>query len=86
MWTKFILELVCMIPWPSLLIKEIIKALSTKKQENVLSMFQKGCRHQEIAKVLNVSIESLYNIRTTYLLNVNCSSRGRPRILNIEME
>lgn len=36
--------------------------------------------------MLNVNVQSVYNIRKKYLPNVNCSRGGRPRLLNKEMK
>ena len=41
------------------------RALSEEKQENVHSMLQIGCGYREMARVLNVSMESVYNINKT---------------------
>ena len=63
-----------------------MRAIFAEKQENVHSMLQKGCGHREIARILNVSMENMHNIRKTHLSNINCSCRGRLRLLNIEIE
>ena len=42
----------------------------------------RGYGHREIARVLNVSVGSVHNIRKKYLPIVNCSSGVRPHSLN----
>ena len=49
-------------------------------------MVQRGCRHKEIARVLNVSMKNVHIIRKIYLPNVNCSHEGRLQLLNTKME
>ena len=47
------------------------RALFVEKLENVCFMLQRRCRHKEVATILNLNMESVHNIRKTYLLNVN---------------
>ena len=63
-----------------------MRALFVDKQENAHSIFQRGCEYQKIARVLNMNMGSVHNIKKTYLFNVNCSCRGRPWLLNTKME
>ena len=56
----------CLIFWPPILIEEMIRALFVEKQENIHSMLQRRCRHKKKARVLDISIGSVYNINKTF--------------------
>lgn len=79
-------EHVCTVSWPSLLVEKMMRALSKEMQEKVHFLFYKGYGNKVIARVLNMSVGSVHKIREKYLPNVNYSYRGRPQLLNKEME
>lgn len=67
-----------MISWPLLLVQKMTRTISKDQQESVCYVFQRGYVHGEIARVLNVGVGSVHNIRKKHLHNVNCLRGGRP--------
>ena len=64
----------------------MVRPLSQGKQQNVLSLLQKGCSVREIAKSLHVGKSSVQRLRKKHFPDAELSVGGRPRKLTSAME
>jgi IS30 family transposase len=65
---------------------KMVRPLSQGKQQNVLSLLQKGCSVREIAKSLHVGKSSVQRLRKKHFPDAKLSVGGRPRKLTSAME
>ena len=64
----------------------MVRPLSQGKQQNVLSLLQKGCSVREIAKSLQVGKSSVQRLRKKHFPDAKLSVGSRPRKLTSAME
>ena len=64
----------------------MVRPLSQGKQQNVLSLLQKGCSVREIAKSLHVGKSSVQRLRRKHFPEAKLSIGGRPCKLTSAME